>query len=133
MDGLRIDSVHAIVDSSAVHFLEQQAGEVRRLGEETGVPRILIAESNLNDPRVVRPPSLGGYGLDAQWSDDFHHALHAVLTGERTGYYADFGLIADTAKACGSPFVYDGRYSPFRRRTFGRPATCRRRASSSPS
>ena len=84
---------------------------------------MLIAESDLNDPRVVRPPELGGYGLGAQWSDDFHHALHAVLTGERAGYYADFGALADLAKALTGAFVYDGRYSRFRDRRHGRPAT----------
>ena len=84
---------------------------------------VLIAESDLNDPRLVRPPELGGYGLEAQWSDDFHHALHAVLTGERAGYYADFGALADLAKALTGAFVYDGRYSHFRGRRHGRPAT----------
>jgi maltooligosyltrehalose trehalohydrolase len=121
-DGLRIDSIHEIIDNSALHFLEQLSDEAHRLGERSGVPRVIIAESPLNDPRVVRPPVQGGYGMDAQWSDDFHHALHAVLTDERTGYYADFGTLADLAKALTRGFVYDGRYSGFRRRTYGRPA-----------
>ena len=120
-DGLRIDSVDAMPDSSAAHILEQLAGEVRRLGEQTGVSRVLVAESAANNPRLVRPPELGGYGLDAQWSDDFHHALHAVLTGERAGYYADFGTLANLAEAFSQAFVYDGRYSAFRRHSFGRP------------
>jgi maltooligosyltrehalose trehalohydrolase len=120
-DGLRIDSIQDLTDTSAVHLLEQLSGEVRLLGEQTGVKRVLIGESALNDPRVVRPPERGGWGLDAQWNDDFHHALHAAVTGERIGYYADFGSLADLAKALGEAFVYDGRYSKFRRRTFGRP------------
>src|SRR5207249_376078 len=83
----------------------------------------VIAESDLNDPRLVRSPAVGGYGADAQWSDDYHHALHAALTGERAGYYADFGRLADVAHALEHVFVYDGRYSTARRRRHGRPAT----------
>jgi maltooligosyltrehalose trehalohydrolase len=123
VDGLRIDAVHAILDTSAVHFLEQLACEVDALEARLGRHLVLIAESDLNDPRVVWPPEIGGYGLDAQWSDDFHHALHTVLTGERGGYYADFGSLADVAKALERVFVYDGRYSVFRRRQHGRPPT----------
>ena len=83
---------------------------------------MVIPESDLNDPRLLWPPERGGFGLDAQWSDDFHHALHAVLTGERTGYYADFGTLADLAKALRKAYVYDGRYSVHRRRRHhGRP------------
>lgn len=113
-DGLRLDAVHAILDTSAVHLLEELAGSVPP-------HRVLIAESDLNDPRLVRPVEAGGYGLDAQWSDDLHHSLHALLTGERTGYYADFGSLADLAKALRQAFVYDGRYSRSRRRRHGRP------------
>jgi maltooligosyltrehalose trehalohydrolase len=122
-DGLRIDAVHAIFDVSAVHFLEQLAWEVTELQAQAGRHLALIAESDLNDPRVVRPPEIGGYGIHAQWSDDFHHALHCVLTGERAGYYRDFGSLADLAKAIQRVFVYDGRYSDFRRRRHGRPAS----------
>jgi maltooligosyltrehalose trehalohydrolase len=122
-DGLRIDAVHAIVDTSAVHLLEQMAREVGELGLELGRRMVLIAESDLNDPRLVRPVEIGGYGLEAMWCDDFHHAVHTVLTGERTGYYADFGRISDLAKALTAGFVYDGRYSEFRGRAHGRPAT----------
>ena len=121
LDGLRLDAVHALVDTSAVSFLEQLAAEVHALEAHLGRHLVLIAESDLNDPRVVRPPELGGYGLGAQWSDDFHHALHTVLTGERDGYYADFGSLADLAKALTGTFVYDGRYSHFRGRRHGRP------------
>src|ERR1051325_2001312 len=120
-DGLRLDAVHAIIDSSALHFLEQLACEVRDLGAQTGRHLCLIAESDLNDPRIIRPQAVGGYGVDAQWNDDFHHALHTVLTGERDGYYVDFGSIADLAKAFKNGFVYDYRYSKFRRRRYGRP------------
>jgi maltooligosyltrehalose trehalohydrolase len=120
-DGLRIDAVHAIVDTSAVHFLEQLACEVTKLQAQTGRDLPLIAESDLNDPRVVRRQEIGGYGIHAQWSDDFHHALHCVLTEERAGYYRDFGALADLAKALQRVFVYDGRYSAFRRRRHGRP------------
>jgi maltooligosyltrehalose trehalohydrolase len=123
LDGLRLDAVHALMDTSAVHFLEQLAAEVQTLEAHLGRHLVLIAESDLNDPRVVRPSEIGGYGLAAQWSDDFHHALHSVLTGERAGYYGDFGAPADLAQALTKAFVYDGRYSTFRQRRHGRPAT----------
>lgn len=120
-DGLRLDAVHAYMDRSAIHFMEQLAAEVRALEAETGRAFIVIAESDLNDPRVVTGRERGGYALDAQWSDDFHHALVALLTGERSGYYADFGSMADLAKALREVFVYDGRYSAYRDRLHGRP------------
>jgi maltooligosyltrehalose trehalohydrolase len=123
LDGLRLDAVHALIDTSAVHVLEQLAAEVQALAAQLGRHLVLIAESDLNDPRVVRPPEIGGYGLTAQWSDDFHHALHTVLTGERSGYYADFGTLAALAKALTHAYVYDGGYSGFRDRRHGRPAT----------
>ena len=122
-DGLRIDAVHAFADHSAVHFLEQLRNEVTELSTKLGRKLVLIAESDLNDQRIVRSPELGGFGLDAQWSDDFHHALHTALTGETRGYYADFDGLADLAKALSSVFVYDGKYSRSRRRRHGRPAT----------
>jgi maltooligosyltrehalose trehalohydrolase len=121
VDGLRIDAVHAIVDTSATHILEALAAEVRLLEATLGRHLTLIAESDLNDPRLLWSSERGGYGLDAQWSDDFHHALHTILTGERSGYYADFGSFADLAKALRDVYVYDGRFSPFRRRHHGRP------------
>ncbi|MFP5249051.1 MAG: malto-oligosyltrehalose trehalohydrolase [Acidobacteriota bacterium] len=121
MDGLRLDAVHAFVDRSAIHFLEQLAAEVDALEAETGRTLALIAESDLNDPRVVAPREAGGLGMDAQWSDDFHHALFTVLTGLRDGYYADFGSMGQLAQALEHTFVYDGIYSNHRRRVHGRP------------
>ncbi|HVL02834.1 MAG TPA: malto-oligosyltrehalose trehalohydrolase [Acidimicrobiales bacterium] len=123
IDGLRLDAVHAIVDTSATHVLEQMATEVAELAATEGRPLWLIAESDLNDPRVVRTPDCGGYGIDAQWSDDFHHALHTVLTGEGEGYYGDFGSLADLATALEEVWVYAGRWSPTRNRTHGRSPT----------
>jgi maltooligosyltrehalose trehalohydrolase len=120
-DGLRVDAVHAFIDRSATHFLEQLEKAVRDLANHTGNEYVVIAESDLNDPRLVTAREAGGYGLDAQWSDDFHHALWAVLTGERAGYYADFGAMADLAKAITKVFVYHGQYSRYRRRNHGLP------------
>jgi maltooligosyltrehalose trehalohydrolase len=120
-DGLRIDAVHAFIDRSAIHFLEQLEEEVRRLGDRTGKDYAVIAESDLNDPRLMTAREAGGYGLDAQWSDDFHHALWVVLTGETTGYYQDFGSMADLATAIREAYVYQGQYSPHRKRNHGRP------------
>jgi maltooligosyltrehalose trehalohydrolase len=121
-DGLRLDAVHAYMDRSAIHFTEQLASEVRELQAKLGKHFIVIAESDLNDPRLVQAREAHGYGLDAQWSDDFHHALVTVLTGERGGYYVDFGRLADLAKALQQVFVYDGRYSIYRDRVHGRSA-----------
>jgi maltooligosyltrehalose trehalohydrolase len=123
IDGLRLDAVHAILDMSAVHFLEQLAGEVAALQAELGRPLLLIAESDLNDPRLVNAPGLGGYGLHAQWSDDFHHALHSLLTEERDGYYADFGDVQTLARALERGYVFEGQYSAFRERRHGRERT----------
>ena len=121
IDGLRLDAVHAYIDRSAIHFMEQIAAEVHLLEGQTGRHYVIIAESDLNDPRVVRAREAGGYGMDAQWSDDFHHALVTVLTGDRTGYYADFGEIGQLAKSLREAFVYDGIYSPHRDRVHGAP------------
>ncbi len=120
-DGLRLDAVHAIFDSTARPFLEQLAVEVHQLRTELGRHFVLIPESDLNDPRLLSSREHGGFGLDAQWSDDFHHALHSVLTGERSGYYVDFGSIARLAKALRRAYVFDGQYSIHRRRSHGRP------------
>jgi maltooligosyltrehalose trehalohydrolase len=120
IDGLRLDAVHAYMDRSAIHFLEEITGEVRRLEAAMGKHFVLIAESDLNDPRIVKAEEAGGYGLDAQWSDDFHHALFAAISGERAGYYADFGSLAQLAKSLRCVFVYDGNYSEYRHRNHGR-------------
>jgi maltooligosyltrehalose trehalohydrolase len=122
-DGLRLDAVHAFVDNSAIHFLEFLANEVADLSAAVGRHFVLIAESDLNAPCIVRDQEAHGYGIDAQWSDDFHHALHSVLTGERKGYYEDFGSLSQLAKALKSVFVYDGIYSKHRGKIHGRPAT----------
>ena len=120
VDGLRVDAVHALADTSATHFLEQLAAEVTALAAHLGRPLPLIAESDLNDPRIVRPSALGGYGLDSAWADEWHHAWHALATGEKAGYYEDFGSLAALAKALGHAWVYDGVWSEHRERTFGR-------------
>jgi maltooligosyltrehalose trehalohydrolase len=121
VDALRLDAVHAIIDTSAIHVLEQMAMEVAELASEVGRPLHLIAESDLNDPRVIRAGEVGGWGLDAQWSDDLHHALHAVLTNETNGYYEDFGSLDDVATALEEAWVYAARYSAHRDRVHGRP------------
>ena len=121
IDGLRLDAIHAIFDASAIPFLEQLGVEVHQLEAEVGRHLVVIAESDLNQPQIVTPREAGGIGLDAQWNDDFHHALHTILTGETTGYLADFGSIAQLAKCLTRGFVYDGIYSKSRRRTHGRP------------
>ncbi|MGO9176795.1 MAG: malto-oligosyltrehalose trehalohydrolase [Desulfobaccales bacterium] len=119
LDGLRLDAVHGIFDFSARHFLQELASAVHEQAERLNRRIYVIAESDLNDVRLVRSPELGGYGIDAQWNDDFHHALHTLLTGERNGYYEDFGRIQDLAKAFAEGFVYSGAYSPARRRRHG--------------
>jgi maltooligosyltrehalose trehalohydrolase len=122
IDGLRIDAVHAFVDRSAIHFLEQLAIEVETLQASLARRLVLIAESDLNDPRFVTPREVGGIGMDAQWSDDFHHALFTALCpNERQGYYTDFGSLAQLAKALERSYVYDGIYSNHRERIHGRP------------
>ena len=120
-DGLRLDAVHAIRDDSAIHILEELTAEVGALAAHAARPLFLIAESDLNDPRFVRSPDAGGYGLDAAWADEWHHALHGALTGESSGYYEDFGSLALLVKALRQAWVYDGTYSPHRGRVHGRP------------
>ncbi len=122
VDGVRLDAVHAFVDRSAIHFMEQLSTEVEALEASLARRLVLIAESDLNDPRVVTPREAGGFGMDAQWSDDFHHALFTVLCpAERQGYYADFGSLGQLAKAVERTFVYDGIYSTYRKRVHGKP------------
>ncbi len=119
VDILRLDAVHAIYDFSAVPFLAQLADKTVEYGERTGKNVCLVAESDLNDSRLVRPKEVWGYGIDAQWSDDFHHALHSLLTGEREEYYLDFGKTGDLVKALTEGYVYSGRYSEFRQKNHG--------------
>jgi maltooligosyltrehalose trehalohydrolase len=123
IDGLRLDAVHALEDTSPTHLLAQLATEVSALSSELGRPLPLIAESDLNDPIMIEPAAKhgGGYGLDGQWDDDVHHVLHAMLSGERHGYYADFGSFASLAKVFTKAFFHDGTYSEFRKREHGRP------------
>lgn len=119
VDGLRLDAVHAIVDLSARPFLKELGEAVHGLATSLGRHVYLIAESDLNDPRLVTDVAAGGYGLDAQWADDFHHALHALLTGERGGYYQDYGTVEDLARAFRTGYVYSGQYSRYRDRRHG--------------
>ena len=121
VDGLRLDAVHALVDTSTPHILAELADNAAAWSAQLNRPLSLIAESNLNDPVLITPRAAGGYGLDAQWDDDVHHALHGVLTGERQGYYADFGSLAALAKVLTSAYFYDGRYSTFLGRPHGKP------------
>ncbi|GAB3762439.1 maltooligosyltrehalose trehalohydrolase [Nocardioides ginsengisegetis] len=121
VDGLRLDAVHALADASPVHLLEEMAVEVAALSAHQRRPLTLIAESDLNDPLLVTPREARGYGLDAQWSDDFHHAVHVALTGETDGYYADFEPLAALAKVCERGFFHDGIWSSFRGRAHGVP------------
>jgi maltooligosyltrehalose trehalohydrolase len=119
-DALRLDAVHALVDTSTPHLLAEMSTSVAALSAQLGRPLSLIAESDLNDPTMVAPVP-DGYGMDAQWDDDIHHTLHAMLTGERHGYYVDFGSLAVFAKVWTSAFLHDGTYSTFRERVHGRP------------
>jgi maltooligosyltrehalose trehalohydrolase len=121
VDGLRLDAVHALVDHSAINLLEQLALEVEGLSTHLNRPLSLIAESDLNDPRLITPREAGGDGLQAQWDDDVHHALHALLTGERQGYYGDFGSLACLETVLTGAFLHAGTWSSFRRRRHGRP------------
>jgi maltooligosyltrehalose trehalohydrolase len=119
IDALRLDAIHAILDFSAQPFLEDLSLAVKEQADHLNRQVYLIAESDLNDTRPIRSRDFGGYGLDAVWNDDFHHALHTLLTGERAGYYSDFGKVGDLAKAWRHGYIYDGRHSPYRRRRHG--------------
>jgi maltooligosyltrehalose trehalohydrolase len=119
IDALRLDAVHAIMDFSARPFLEELAQVVHLRSAELGRQIYLVAESALNDTRLVRPRGRGGVGLDSQWNDDLHHALHAVVTGERQGYYGDFGKFEHLLRALREGFVYSGEYSEYRKRRHG--------------
>jgi maltooligosyltrehalose trehalohydrolase len=121
LDGFRLDAVHALQDGSQTHLLAELAEQVEALSTELGRPLPLIAESDLNDPKMITPVDDGGYGMTAQWDDDVHHVWHAMLSGERHGYYADFGSLASLAKVLTKAFFHDGTYSSFRGRAHGRP------------
>ncbi|WNG89961.1 malto-oligosyltrehalose trehalohydrolase [Mycobacterium sp. ITM-2016-00317] len=119
-DGLRLDAVHALVDTTAIHILEELSTETDALAEEVGRPLSLIAESDMNDPRLITPRKDGGLGLTAQWDDDIHHAIHTAVSGERQGYYGDFGSIETLAETLRHGFFHAGTYSSFRGRRHGR-------------
>jgi maltooligosyltrehalose trehalohydrolase len=120
-DGLRLDAVHALVDTTAIHVLEELATETDWLSEQLGRPLSLVAESDLNDQRLITPRDRNGYGITAQWDDDIHHAIHTAVSGERQGYYADFGTLATLAQTLRHGFFHAATYSSFRRRRHGRP------------
>jgi maltooligosyltrehalose trehalohydrolase len=118
-DGLRLDAIHAIYDFGACHILRDIKAAAESASKDRGYAAHIVAESDLNDVRVLLPPEQGGYGLDAQWSDDFHHAVHTCLTGERQGYYVDYGRPEQLAKSLTDTFVWDGGYSRSRDRCHG--------------
>jgi maltooligosyltrehalose trehalohydrolase len=122
VDALRVDAIHGMFDFGARHFLRELSDAVNPLRKALGREIHLIAESDLNDVRVISEPEIGGYGIDAQWNDDFHHALHGLITGESHGYYADFGDVSHLAKAYSEGFVYSGQYSHYRNRRHGSPS-----------
>ena len=119
IDALRLDAIHGIFDSSVTHILKDIRDAVHQAAKQDGRLVAVIAESDLNDSRIISAPSKGGYGLDAQWNDDFHHALHALVTGERQGYYSDFGALDHVATAFRKHFVLSGQYSHHRHRRHG--------------
>ena len=121
VDALRLDAVHALVDDSEPHLLAQLSDETASLAADLGRPLGLVAESDLNDARMVTPTARGGLGMTAQWNDDFHHAVHALTTGERQGYYVDFGEYTTLAKVLTSVFLHDGGWSTFRDADWGAP------------
>jgi maltooligosyltrehalose trehalohydrolase len=120
-DGLRLDAVHALVDTTAFHILEELGTETEALSAQLGRPLSLIAETDRNDPRLITPRDHGGYGMTAQWDDDVHHAIHTAVSGERQGYYSDFGSLATLAATLKNGYFHAGSYSSFRRRRHGRP------------
>jgi len=122
-DGLRLDAIDKVIDTSEKHFLLELSERVRNLEKDVGRKMVLIAESAMNDPKFVLPAAKGGYGLDAQWNDDLHHSMRTVFTGERDGYFMDYQSAEDTAKALRQGFVLDGRYSPYRKANHGKPPT----------
>jgi maltooligosyltrehalose trehalohydrolase len=122
IDVLRLDAIHGIFDFGALHFLAELQERVEEAGKQLCRELILVAESDLNDPKVLQPRHQGGYGIRSQWSDDFHHSLHALLTKEAQGYYADFGSVSDLAAVLRHGWLFQGQYSRFRKRRHGGPA-----------
>ncbi|MFB1297476.1 malto-oligosyltrehalose trehalohydrolase [Mycobacterium sp. pW049] len=120
-DGLRLDAVHALVDTTAVHILEEMSAETEALAGEVGRPLSLVAESDMNDPRLITPRDQGGLGMTAQWDDDIHHAIHSAVSGEQQGYYGDFGTLATLAETLRHGYFHAGTFSSFRGRRHGRP------------
>ncbi len=119
IDALRLDAIQGIYDLSAEHFLQELAETVTALSQQQGRKLYITAESDLNDVKIIRPKAIGGYGVDAQWNDDFHHAIHTLLTGEQDRYYQDFGKCEQLAKAFKEGFIYSGQYAPHRKRRHG--------------
>jgi maltooligosyltrehalose trehalohydrolase len=122
IDALRLDAVDRIYDMSAKHFLQELAEETNKLSNKIKKRLFLIAESDLNDSKIIRPIKEHGFGIDAQWSDDFHHSIHSLLTGEKQGYYQDFGTTEDLTKSIQDTFVYTGQYSKYRKKKYGNSA-----------
>ncbi|KRE34538.1 malto-oligosyltrehalose trehalohydrolase [Mycobacterium sp. Soil538] len=120
-DGLRLDAVHALVDTTAIHILEEMSAETDSLAGQLGRPLSLVAESDLNDPRLITPRDQGGLGMTAQWDDDIHHAIHTAVSGERQGYYGDFGTLEALAQTLRHGYFHAGTFSSFRQRRHGRP------------
>jgi maltooligosyltrehalose trehalohydrolase len=120
-DGLRLDAVHALVDTTAVHILEELSAETDALATELDRPLSLVAESDMNDPRLITPRDEGGLGMTAQWDDDIHHAIHSAVSGEQQGYYRDFGSLATLASTLRHGYFHAGTFSSFRGRRHGRP------------
>ena len=123
IDALRLDAVHAILDTGAKHFLQELHELAEEITQATGRQKILIAESDMNDTRLIKPVEQGGYGINGQWMDDYHHAIHTLITGETDGYYSDYGKPEHLLKALKHSFIYNGTYSKFRERTLGNDAT----------
>ena len=123
IDGLRLDAVHAIKDYSARHILQELKEYVKHLNTQSGKNHFLIGECDLNDTKYISPLEKGGYDLDAQWCDEFHHALHTLVTGETDGYYSDFGSIDQLSKSFRDAYVYDGIFTPHRKKVFGSKTT----------
>lgn len=131
IDGLRLDAVHALADHTGTHILEELAVRTETLSAHVGRPLTLIAESDLNDSTLITPRAAGGFGLNAQWDDDIHHAIHTAVSGERQGYYADFGSMETLANTLRQGFFHAGTFSSFRGRNHGRPIDIARQPASS--